>query len=146
VALAFEQRLKTAQEALADLMTLVSETGEAAAERAKTDFSRDAFTVLWHLKHQWRRGSSPVGAGDAQSADATQPQGPGGLPGPDRSEQVARAVDAAFAEHPHWRSGGAQVRELRQKLYKALLDAGASAEDVVDLVAGLLSMLRKATS
>jgi len=158
VALAFEQRLKTAQEALADLMTLVSETGEAAAERAKTDFSRDAFTVLWHLKHQWRRGASPAGAGaarpatdaqpatDARPADATQPEGPGGLPGPDRSEQVARAVDAAFAEHPHWRSGGAQERELRQKLYKALLDAGTNAEDVVDLATGLLRVLRRATS
>ena len=121
VALAFEERLKTTQETLADLVALLSEVREAEQERDKTDLSREAFAVLWHLKRRLGHGAS----------DAAQ------------LEQVARAVEVAFAEHPHWRSGGAQERELRKEFYKVLIDAGA--EDVVDLAIGLLRMLRRAS-
>lgn len=60
------------------------------------------------------------------------------------SDGVARAVDAAFTAHPHWRSSGAQERELRKVLYKALIDAGA--DDVVELATGALRMLRRASA
>ena len=122
VALAFEERLKTTQETLADLVALLCEVREAEQERDKTDLSQEAFAVLWHLKRHLGQGA----------ADAAQ------------LEQVARAVDVAFAEHPHWRSGGAQERELRKEFYKVLIDAGA--EDVVELAIGLLRMLRRASS
>ena len=57
---------------------------------------------------------------------------------------MARAAEEAFAANPHWRASAPQERELRKRLYKALIDSGA--DDVVELVTGLLRMLRRARS
>jgi type I restriction enzyme, R subunit len=116
VAEAFEERQHTTQEALAGLEVLVAEIKAADTQRRETDLSAEAFAVLWYLEKQGIAG-----------ADA-----------------VARAVERAFAAHPHWHASAAQERELRKKLYKALIDAGV--DDVVEMATALLRMLRRASA
>lgn len=114
IAQAFEERQKSTKEALTDLEGLLEEVSEAQRERQQSDLRPEAFALLWYLKREGIRGS----------------------------DAVARALDAAFGEHPHWQSSTGQERELRKALYKSLIDAGA--DDVVDLATGVLRMLRRA--
>jgi type I restriction enzyme R subunit len=116
IAHAFEERQKTTQDALAELERLVAELRQAAQQRAESSLSPEAFAVFWYLQKQ-----------EVQGADA-----------------VARDVEAGFAAYPHWQSSAAHERELRKKLYKALIDAGT--EDVVELANGLLRMLQRASA
>ncbi len=116
VARAFEERQKTTQEALADLEALVREVREAEVRRREAALSPEGFAVLWYLQKE----------------------------GLAKAEQVARAAEAAFRDHPHWRSSSQQERELRRALYKGLIDAGA--EDVVERATSILRMLRRASA
>lgn len=116
VARAFEERQKTTQEALADLEELVRELWEAESRRQEAALLPEAFAVLWYLQKE----------------------------GLAKAREVARAAEAAFRDHPHWRSSSQQERELRKALYKALIDAGA--EDVVERATSVLRMLRRASA
>ncbi|HOG45932.1 MAG TPA: HsdR family type I site-specific deoxyribonuclease [Anaerolineae bacterium] len=117
IARAFEERLVSAQEALRQLEQLVREYREAVQQREQSDLSREGFGVYWLLKNE-------------EVAEA---------------EQVARTVEPAFAQHPHWARSDAQERAVRLALYKALTptSAGGKATDVVNRI---LTVLRRAIS
>jgi type I restriction enzyme R subunit len=116
VALSFEERQATTQEALDALTRLVRECAEAEQTRERSDLPSEAFTVFWLLKRD-----------DVANA-----------------EEVARASAAAFGRYPHWRTAPEQEREVRASLYKALIKA--KVEDVTDFVERLLAMLRRRES
>lgn len=98
----FADRLLTAQEAMAQLTELVSEQEQAAAERATSDVSPEAFAVAWLWVRQY------------------------GVP---NLEGVSDAIQRELADAPHWRTDATQRRSLRQALYVVLMDAGAD-EDI----------------
>ena len=56
---------------------------------------------------------------------------------------VAKQVEQAFGEHPHWQVSERQEQDVRRALYKALIDAGVEA--VVEIASKLMKLLRRAT-
>ncbi|GAB4481012.1 MAG: HsdR family type I site-specific deoxyribonuclease [Anaerolineales bacterium] len=113
----FEERQLSSQEALKALDQLVTQLQEAEQERRQSALSPQAFAVAW-----WLRLQKGLAAGQAQA--------------------IATQIEPAFKEHPHWTTSSAQERELRQKLYKALIEA--KVEDVVAWADDLLALLRRA--
>ncbi|MCX7819672.1 MAG: type I restriction endonuclease subunit R, partial [Kiritimatiellae bacterium] len=63
---------------------------------------------------------------------------------PESAQQVAQAMETAFAEFPHWMSNERQEAELRGRLYKALIAAGVHSNAVVAWADAVLNLLRRA--
>lgn len=115
IARAFEDRQMTSQQALDALDRLIQQIKEAEKERAATDLSPEAFAVFYVLK----------------SDGIKEPLG------------VAKQVEQAFGEYPHWQVSERQEQDVRRALYKALIDAGVEA--VVEIASKLMKLLRRAT-
>ncbi len=119
IARAFEERLATSQQALAELEALVKEHGEAERSRHASGLSAEAFAVAFLLKR--------AGVADPETA--------------------ARDVAAAFERFPHWRASEEQERQVRRALYPALNKAlGGSAEGLASFVERITAMLKRAMS
>jgi hypothetical protein len=89
---------------------------KAEKERGESDLSEEAFAVSFYLT-----GKGVAGA-----------------------EDIAREMSATFEENPHWRDSQEQEATLRRSLYKALMKT--EKQRMVELVNGLLELLRKASS
>jgi type I restriction enzyme R subunit len=113
IAKLFQERQISSQEALRELEKLIAELREAERAREDSELSPEGFAVFWYLKRE-------------------------GLAG---AEGIAREVERALLEFPHWGSDTAQERELRKRMYRIMIDAGV--DEVVDLVEKLLRMLRR---
>ncbi|WP_135256311.1 type I restriction endonuclease subunit R [Thermus caldilimi] len=114
----FEERQMESQEALRELEELVKQLNQAQAERASSPLSPQAFAVEWWLR--------------THRVD------------PPQAAQVAREMEAAFAEYPHWMISRKQEGDLRTRLYEGLLKIGVSESEVVAWADALLSLLRRA--
>jgi len=114
IAQAFEERQMTAQQALEALDRLVQQIKEAEKERAATDLSPEAFAVFYMLKSD----------------------------GINEPLKVAKAIENAFQEYPHWQVSERQEQDVRRALYKSLIDAGVEA--VVEVASKLMRLLRRA--
>jgi type I restriction enzyme, R subunit len=114
IAQAFEDRQSTTQDTLEQLRRLIQEIHDARQERDATKRSAESFAVYWLLKKD----------GIAQA------------------EAVANAAAEAFEHYPHWQTSSHQEQEVRKAFYKALINAGV--QGVVDVVQGILRMLRRA--
>ena len=112
----FEERQETTQATLDELRKLIEEVRQARQERDASQRSPEAFAVYWLLKKDGVAGA----------------------------DEVAKAAEVAFAEHPHWQTSSQQEREVRKSLFKALIDAGVEA--VVEVGESVLKMLRRAIS
>ncbi|MCX8049401.1 MAG: HsdR family type I site-specific deoxyribonuclease, partial [Methylohalobius sp.] len=118
----FEERQIESQETLRELGELVQQLRAAEQERRQRgDFAahphaEQAFTVEWWLRIH-------------------------GI-APERAQEVAKSMEAAFAEFPHWMSDPRQERELRIRLYKALHAIGVP--EVVAWADAILNLLRRA--
>jgi type I restriction enzyme R subunit len=112
----FEERQDTTQATLEELRKLIEEVRQARQERDASQRSPEAFAVYWLLKKDGVAGA----------------------------DEVAKAAEVAFAEHPHWQTSSQQEREVRKSLFKALIDAGVEA--VVEVGESVLKMLRRAIS
>ncbi|WP_287930281.1 HsdR family type I site-specific deoxyribonuclease [Thermus sp.] len=112
----FEERQVESQEALRELEELVKQLNQAHAERASSSLSPQAFAVEWWLR--------------THRVD------------PQQAAQVAREMEAAFAEYPHWRTSRKQEGDLRTRLYEGLLKIGVS--EVVAWADAILNLLRRA--
>lgn len=115
IARAFEDRQISAQQALDALDRLIRQIKDAEKEREGTDLSPEAFAVFYVLKT------------DGIKEPLT----------------VAKQVEQAFGEYPHWQSSERQEQDVRRALYKALIDAGVEA--VVEIAGKLMKLLRRAT-
>jgi type I restriction enzyme R subunit len=113
IAKLFQERQISSQEALRELEKLIAELREAERAREDSELSPEGFAVFWYLKRE-------------------------GLAG---AEGIAREVEKAFLEFPHWGSDTAQERELRKRMYRIMIDAGV--DRVVELVDKLLRVLRR---
>jgi type I restriction enzyme R subunit len=113
IAKLFQERQISSQEALRELEKLIAELREAERAREDSELSPEGFAVFWYLKRE-------------------------GLAG---AEGIAREVERALGELPHWERDVSQERELRKRMYKIMIDAGV--DGVVDLVEKLLRMLRR---
>jgi len=117
IAEAFEDRQQTTQDTLTELEKLVAAYRKAQQERDSSKLTPEAFAVSWKLQ-----------------ADGV-PQ--------EKADAVAREVEAAFADHPHWHTSSHQEQELRKALYKALISGGV--ENVVETAQTLMKLLRRAS-
>ncbi len=115
IARAFEDRQMSAQQALDALDRLIQQIKEAEKERTATALSPEAFAVFYVLKT------------DGIKEPLT----------------VAKQVEQAFGEYPHWQVSERQEQDVRRALYKALIDAGVEA--VVEIASKLMKLLRRAT-
>jgi type I restriction enzyme R subunit len=113
VARLFYERQIDTQTALDELTKLLSEAQAADQRRQESDLSTEGFSVYFLLNRI-----------DVSGA-----------------EYIARDMEQVFAEHPHWRTSGAQEREVRLGLYKALLVGDV--DKVADVVRYVLSVLRR---
>lgn len=116
IAKEYQQRQISTQEALRRLEELVREFNEAERSREEKQLPREAFAVYWMLGR----------AGVAQS------------------EAVGRRMAEAFEQHPHWARSRAQERAVRTALYKALIDAGVTGDELTELGQHILDVVRRA--
>ena len=112
----FEERLISAQEALQDLDEVVRQLQAAQEERQSSPLSPQAFAVEWWLRTQ-------------------------GIE-PERAAQTAASLEEAFAGFPNWSISRADERELRTRLYKALMILDV--KEVVAWADRILDLLRRA--
>lgn len=112
IVLLFQERQLTTQEALRQLQELVQELQEAEGAREEKGLPAEAFAVYWLL------GRKEI----------------------DGADEIGNAMASAFAQHPHWKVSERQAREVRRKLYKALIQAGKT-EDVSQLVDHVLKII-----
>jgi len=108
----FQERQLTTQETLQRLEELVRDLQEAKKARAEKDMPGDAFAVYWLLDRQ----------------------------GVEQAEEVGNAMAIAFAGHPHWKVSERQAREVRRKLWQALIGVVPD-EDVAGLVDRILKVI-----
>ncbi len=102
----FEARQTTTQEMLDKVEKLRREQDEAREAAKKSGLGAQGFAVLWTF---------------------TQEKVP-------RADEVAKAIDAAVAEHPHWQSSDELAREFRYALYASLSDLTDDVPALVDRV------------
>lgn len=113
----FEERQITSQQALTELGSVLQHLEEAEEERRESNLSPKALTVAW-----WAREQKGM---DAEAA-----------------KRLAVALEPGFQQFPHWEISSQQEKELRQFIYKALIDAGVN--EVVAWADGILELLRRA--
>lgn len=113
IAQRFYDRQMTTLEALEALQHLVEQYRDAERERLDTDLTVEGFTVYQALKLD-----DVTGALD-----------------------TARAVEPAFADHPHWRHSDKQEQQVRLGLYRILLPQ--ELPNVVAVVDRILDVLRR---
>ncbi len=114
IARAFEERQMTTQQALEALDRLIRQIKEAEKERAAMSLSPEAFAVFYLLK----------------SAGINEPL------------KVAKDVEQAFQEYPHWQVSERQERDVLRAMYKSLIEA--KVETVVEVASKLMKLLRRA--
>ncbi|MBA2224699.1 type I restriction endonuclease subunit R [Thermogemmata fonticola] len=116
---AFEARQLNSQQALAELENLVQGLWEAESQRKESNLSAQAFAVAW-----WARVQKSMSA--------------------EKAECLAAAVEQIFQQFPHWAASSHQERELRQALYKPLIEAGV--QEMVAWADEMLTLLRRIAS
>ena len=117
IAMRFEDRQLTTEQALEELQGTLFEIREAERLRDESGLSVEGAAIAWLLARE----------------EVDDPEG------------VARASAAAVESFPHWRTSAAQERRLRSGLYALLRDTGVGeAERVVAIGDQLLGMLRGA--
>ena len=114
IAEAYEQHLTEAQKALLELTGVVGEIGRAEELRRKSDLTDEAFAARFFLEGR----------------------------GIDGAERIAREGSQAFEDNPHWKESAEQERRMRIALYRAF--KGSGVKNVVEVVDGLLDLLRRA--
>jgi type I restriction enzyme R subunit len=113
----YEQRLLSARQALEAMRQLVADYELAMAQREASNLSKEGFGVYWLLRND-------------------------GIPD---AEDLARAIEPAFASYPHWMQSQRQERGLRIAFYKAMGGRG-EVDTMVGLVDRVLDVLRRATT
>jgi type I restriction enzyme R subunit len=106
IAEAFRDRQMTTEDALSAAEKLVREAVEARDAQTESGLSQEAFAVQWFLRGK--------GVGDASA------------------ESIAKAAGSAFEQCPLWRVRQDEEREVRTKLYGALIRAGIDADGYVE--------------
>jgi type I restriction enzyme R subunit len=101
---------------LQDLEKVVRQLQTAQEERHSSPLSPQAFAVEWWLR--------------TQGVEA------------EKAAQTAASLEEAFALFPNWLISVADERELRTRLYKALLALGV--EEVIPWANRILDLLRRA--
>lgn len=122
----YENHLASAEEALKELIELIKKLKEAEKEIKTTGLSKIAFAAKWWLETQKIE--------------------------PDKAEKIANDLDKALHDHPHWATSEQHEREVRRKLYKAMLGAGikqieessSSGVELSSYVDHLLDLLKRA--
>ena len=114
----FEERLISAQDALQDLEEVVRQLQTAQEERRSSPLSPQAFAVEWWLR--------------TQGVEA------------EKAAQTAASLEEAFALFPNWLISVADERELRTRLYKALVAVTTNVEEVIPWANRILDLLRRA--
>jgi type I restriction enzyme, R subunit len=106
IAQAFRDRQMTTEETLNAVEELAREAVRAEESQKESGLSQQAFAVHWFLRGK--------GVNDEDA------------------ERVAQAAGVAFEQCPLWRVRGDQEREVRTKLYAALIRAGIDGDNYVD--------------
>jgi type I restriction enzyme R subunit len=92
----FENRQLSTKETLEKLKEIIREINTAQKEQAEKGMSKDIFSVYWMLNEQ----------------------------GISNAEELANGLQTVFATYPHWHKSEKYEIEIRQSLYKVLLQSG----------------------
>jgi type I restriction enzyme R subunit len=114
IAKQFEERQIGTEQALQLLLDLAKKAKDGRDAQQATGLPPDSFAVFWYLTGK-------------------------GLP-EEKAKSIAEAAATTFADHPHWRASGEQLRAVRLGLYGGLIHAGYQAESVA-LVGEMLDQL-----
>jgi len=114
IAEGFRNRQMTTEETLSAVEALAREALQAGEAQKGSGLSQEAFAVQWFLRGK--------GVND------------------ETAEIIAKAAGTAFEHDPLWRVRSDQEREIRTKLYAALIRAGVEGDTFVD---DILQSLRR---
>jgi len=111
----FEDRQQNTKETLEKLKEIIKEINAAQKEQAEKAMSSEIFTVYWMLKEE-----------DLPDAEA-----------------VANSLQEVFANYPHWQKSERYEREIRNGLYKAIIQAGIKdSKRVPTIVQNIIKILK----
>jgi type I restriction enzyme R subunit len=111
----FEDRQKNTKETLEKLKEIIKEINAAQKEQAEKAMSPEIFTVYWMLKEE-------------------------GLP---NAEALANSLQEVFTNYPHWQKSERYEREIRNGLYKAIIQAGIKdSKRVSTIVQNIIKILK----
>jgi type I restriction enzyme R subunit len=114
IAEAFQQRLIDAQRALEELTALLEEARSAERDRQESGMLMEAFSVAWLLNRENVEGALDIG----------------------------KALEATFAQYPHWRVSHQHGAEVRKALYRQLLPH-MTVERATGLVGRIVEVLKR---
>jgi type I restriction enzyme R subunit len=96
----YRQRQKNTQETLKNLKELIAEINAARKQQAEKDMPVEAFSIFWLLRQE----------------------------GVAKPEDVANRMRKALEEYPHWRTSERHERNVKQSLYRNLVQSGLTDE------------------
>jgi type I restriction enzyme R subunit len=92
----YKERQTTTQRTLDELKKLIEEMNAARSEQSEKNMSAEIFSIFWLLKNE----------------------------GIDNPEDKANLMRGVLEKYPHWKTSEKHNREVKQELYKVLLQAG----------------------
>jgi len=112
IAVMFQDRQKTTQEALEELKGIIAEMNSARQEAENKAFSPEVFTVYWIMREE-------------------------SVPDP---EDKAAEISSVLTQYPHWRTSEKHERQLRRALYGVLVKG--KVKNMKDIVEKVLRILK----
>jgi type I restriction enzyme R subunit len=115
VSILFKQRQKDTKETLEDLKEIVNDINLASKEQIEKKMSTDTFSIYWILKNE----------------QITQ------------SEEIAKSMNKAFDQYPHWKTSEEQERKIKAEMYKIFGKNKVSLKKAVEIVTKLCKILKE---
>jgi len=115
IAALYKQRQKSTEEALRSLKELINQINAARKEQAQRRMPVDVFSVFWVLRQE----------------------------GVDKAEQIASQMAEALKAHPHWATSERHERNVKQALYRCLVQSGISDADTLAGICGKIIRVLK---
>lgn len=115
IARLYKERQRTTQETLEELKRIVEEINSARREQAGRNMPPEVFSIYWLFKNE--------------AIDSPE----------DKANQMRRVLE----QYPHWRTSEAHEREIRQRLYRVLLQSGIKdTRRVTELANNVMRVIR----
>jgi len=115
IAALYKQRQKSTEETLKSLKELIAQINTARKEQAERHMPVDVFSLFWVLRQE----------------------------GVEKPEQIASQMGEVLKAHPHWATSERHERNVKQALYRYLVQSGMSDPDTLAEICGKIMNVLK---
>ncbi|MCL0053108.1 hypothetical protein M1M86_01270, partial [Dehalococcoidales bacterium] len=115
IAKLYKERQRTTQETLEELKNIIEEINTARRQQAEKNMPPEVFSIFWLFKNE----------------------------GIDNPEDKANQMRSVLIQYPHWKTSEAHEREVKQQLYKVLLQSGVKdTRRVTEVASNVMRVIR----